>query len=162
MLSEQENILSKRSVITWFLLLGAVELALGFAGGAEYVMRQWDAMDSVRSVERVKDEKLRNETTERLNQTAVSLSQQLFACQENFEESTVIYERPPQLTLGFSGFRGLPVIPIGGQGDEAPHWMIPAKVKPIVLGDSRGAVYYYMSRENRMDGPYLPDVVKGQ
>lgn len=57
---------------------------------------------------------------------------------------------------------GLPAIPVGTQGDEAPHWLIPAKVRPMVLGDSRGAVYYYMNAENHMDGPYLPEPVKAQ
>lgn len=147
---------------TWILIVGVLDLALGFAGGAEYVMRKVDAMDADRAAAQEKSETQRNNQERGIEQAAMELTQELTSCQANFQESTVIYERPPQLTLGFSGMRGLPVIPIGGQGDEAPHWLIPAKVKPLVLGDSRGAVYYYMNSENRMDGPYLPETVKPQ
>ncbi|MBZ5662724.1 MAG: hypothetical protein LAO08_20170 [Acidobacteriia bacterium] len=154
--------MTKKTAITWFLILGAIELALGFAGGAEYIMRKVDALDADRAAAQDKVDAAKDAIAKQYISTDVELNRELYLCQANFLESTVIYERPPQLTLGFSGIRGLPVIPIGGQGDEAPHWLIPAKIKPMVLGDSRGAVYYYMSRDNRMDGPYLPEVARPQ
>lgn len=154
--------MTKKSAITWMLLIGVIAMVLGFAGGAEYVMRRVDALDAARESEQAQINAQREERSKQYADAAVGLTAQLAACQTQFEESTVIYERPPQLTIGFSGIRGLPVIPVGGQGDEAPHWLIPAKIKPIVLGDSRGAVYYYMNRENRMDGPYLPEVARPQ
>lgn len=159
----------KDTAITWILVVSAVSLALGFAGGAEYVMRRVDALDGARAAAQQKTEAARQDDWNKLEltlknsqQAADVLGTGFTNCRAQFDQSTVIYERAPQLTLGFSGIRGLPVIPIGAQGDEAPHWLIPAKIKPMVLGDSRGAVYYYMTRDNRMDGPYLPEVFSGK
>lgn len=150
--------MTNKNVLSMVLWTAGVAL-LGAAGGAEYVMRRVDEMDAVAQVQREDAQKKSAESIRLAEQSAQIFAQANAACRQQFTESTVIYERAPQLTLSL-GFRGLPVIPIGGQGDEAPHWVIPAKIKPVVLGDARGAVYYYMSAENRMDGPYLPEVAK--
>ena len=78
-------------------------------------------------------------------------------------ESTVIYERSPQLTIRFTGIRGLPIIPLPGNGQELPRVLIPGHVKPMILapdGDARSAVFFYLDKKNRMHGPYAPEVVK--
>ena len=78
-------------------------------------------------------------------------------------ESTVIYERSPQIQIRFTGIRGLPIIPLPGNGQNLPRVIIPGRVKPVILapdGDTRQAVFYYADKRNHLHGPYAPEVVR--
>lgn len=95
--------MTKKTKFSLIVLVGVFEFVLGFAGGAEYVMRRVDALDKVRAANQEKSDTERTARTSQYETTAVSLSRELFACQATFAESTVIYERPPQLSIGFAG-----------------------------------------------------------
>lgn len=80
-------------------------------------------------------------------------------------ESTVIYERSPQLQIRFTGIRGLPILPLPGNGQQLPRVLIPGRVHPLILapdGDTRSAVFFYLDKKNHLHGPYAPEVVKPQ
>jgi hypothetical protein len=87
------------------------------------------------------------------------------AAAEGIGYSTVIYETSPELRIRFTGIRGLPVLPLPGNGQQLPRVLIPGRVHPMILapdGDARQAVFFYVNREMRLDGPYLPEIVRPQ
>lgn len=130
---------------------------LGAAGGAEYVMHQMDAIDAQRIARETQAEKQRASVIAQRDVTDQSLLNQLFECRGQFLASTVLYEPAPGLQLSL-GLRGLGVAP---SANETPRWVIPAKIKPLVLAGTQGAEYYYLTSDNRMDGPYIPLVAPG-
>jgi hypothetical protein len=149
----------------WLYLSSILSLALGFAGGAEYIMRRVDALDAQRhardqeiAAQTNKLEAARDEGIERLKANAEIFAQANAACRQQFSEGTMLYETPAvaQVSLGLRSVLGMPVTQTPG-ANVAPRWWIPAKIKPQVYGESHGAVYYYIGQDNRVDGPYLPD-----
>ncbi len=99
----------------------------------------------------------------RVGQDESVLKEYVDDAQASAGESTVIYERSPQLTIRFTGIRGLPILPLPGNGQELPRVLIPGRVKPMILapdGDARQAVFFYLDKKNRMHGPYAPEVVR--
>jgi hypothetical protein len=138
----------------------AIFSLLGAAGGMEYVNRRWDAAETARIAKDAAAEKQRANLIAERDSTDQSLLNQLFECRGQFLASTVLYEPAPGLSLNLSlGMRGLGVAP---SASETPRWVIPAKIKPLVMAGTQGAVYYYMTVDNRMDGPYIPQVAPGQ
>lgn len=145
---------------------------LGAAGGMEFVSQQWDAAESRRQaqdVETFKQNEQREGSISQLQASLKAFTAANNACQENFTSSTLLYETAPQLNLSITGLRGLPLIPIGVQGNSAPRWWIPAKIKPQTYGDPRGAVYFYVrtdpnAADGRLltEGPYAPAQVNQQ
>lgn len=142
---------------------------LGAACGAEYVLRGMDqieqgaAASAMDSAERATTEPHSQSAAQR--EIRMRLAAALKACQENFTAGTVLYETAPQLNIAVTGLRGLPLIPVGVQGQAAPRWWIPAKIKPQTYGDPRGAVYFYIRQDpsytdGRLltEGPFAPEV----
>jgi hypothetical protein len=160
----------------YFWLMSVFSLVLGFAGGAEYVMRRVDAMDAVRVAHQAeidakrlardqefaadanKVDEMRDEAITRLRSESEVFAQANAACRQQFAEGTLLYETPAvaQVSLGLRSILGMGVSQTPG-ANVAPRWWIPAHIKPQVYGASQGAVYYYISTDNRVDGPYLPD-----
>lgn len=55
----------------------------------------------------------------------------------------------------------LPTFKVGPTGQMAPHWIIPTKVVPVFVGDSHGAVYYFLEN-NQLTGPIAPQPLPQQ
>lgn len=149
----------------YFWLMSLFSLVLGFAGGAEYVMRRVDALDAQRqardqeiAAQTNKFEAARDEAMTQLRAQSEIFAQANAACRQQFSQGTLLYETPAaaQVSLGVRSVLGMPVNMTPG-ANVAPRWWIPAKIKPQVYGAAQGAVYYYVSTDNRVDGPYLPD-----
>lgn len=141
-------------------LIGAVA---GAAGGAEYVLRGMDVIEKSAAADRASYDQHQAAAEHAI---VASLSDNLGECEEKFSASTLIYETAPQLNLSITGVRGLPIIPVGVQGNSAPRWWIPAKITPQTYGDPRGAVYFYTRRDPHYkdgrlltEGPFVPGVV---
>ena len=152
----------------YFWLMSIFSLVLGFAGGAEYVMRRVDALDAQRqardqeiAAQNNKFEAARDEAITQLRSQSEIFAQANAACRQQFTEGTLLYETPPaaQVSQGVRSILGMPVNMTPG-ANVAPRWWIPAHIKPQVYGGAQGAVYYYISQDNRADGPYLPDAAK--
>jgi hypothetical protein len=154
----------------WYWLGTLLSLALGFAGGAEYVMQRVEKVEAQRRVreqeifvQRGQAEAERDRIIGNLQAASDALASLNIECQAKFSEGTLVYETPAvaQVSLGLRSVLGMPVnLTPGANG--APRWWIPAKIKPQVYGEARGAVYYYVSRDQRVDGPYFPEGVTGK
>jgi hypothetical protein len=107
---------------------------------------------------REKMEAAQNEGVQRMKQNEEMLAQASLACQQQFSQATLIYETPAnaQIASGVRGLLGLPVNMTPGS-NVAPHWYIPAKVKPMFYGPAQGAIYYYLGGDGKIDGPYMPE-----
>jgi len=168
-----------RTFAGWILVTAVLACAIGTGVGGGYAMHQADAViDSLHAHDNESYAALKKdfdaimETNAKLQvalRSALGSGRQLLDRANGDDaaagESTVIYETSPELQVRFTGIRGLPVIPLPGHGQQLPRVMIPGRVHPLILapdGDARQAVFYYLNRENRLDGPYLPDVVRPQ
>jgi hypothetical protein len=162
-----------RGFFGWLFITAVISLAIGVVAGGAYATHQADGViklsqqrydklkadfDAIMELNGKLQDALKNEnaaTGKLLDRTAQD--------EESTGDSTVIYERSPQIQISFTALRGLPVLPLPGNGQELPRVLIPGHVKPLILapdGDARQAVFYYMDRKNRLDGPYLPEVVR--
>ena len=176
-------IISVKTFVGWIVVTAVLALAIGIAIGGGYAIHQADAMiDSLHAKDNEDYAALKKnfdiimETNGKLQdalRSALGTGQHLLdrvnqddaAAAEGLGDSTVIYERSPELQIRFTGIRGLPVIPLPGQGQQLPRVLIPGRVHPLILapdGDARQAVIYYLDKHNRMRGPYLPEVVRPQ
>jgi predicted DNA repair protein MutK len=154
--------MNKRQLL--ILGYGVMCMVLGFAGGAEVVMRKVDALDAQRARATAADAKQAEEVHAQLVTTATQAqsSAEIFAaanaaCRQQFSQGTLLYETPAaaQMATGLRSVLGMPVNLAPG-ANVSPRWWIPAKIKPQVYGPAQGAVYYYIGQDNRVDGPYLP------
>ena len=145
-----------KTAIAYAIAIAVIFGVVGVAAGGEYVMSQADVLDAQRAVQQRKVNEDRVDTMNRYEQTAVELNRQLYACQVQFQASTVLYEPAPGLQLSL-GLRGVGIAP---SANQTPRWVIPARVKPQVLSGSPGGLYYYLTSDNRMDGPYVPQVAQ--
>jgi len=73
---------------------------------------------------------------------------------------TFLYDHNAKLAA--AGLRTTNGAPVG----SFPHWAIQGKIKPIVLGDSSGSVYFYLSGKDgtsarHIDGPFQPENCAG-
>jgi hypothetical protein len=150
--------LKTKTAVILIVACSAIFGLLGAAGGGEYVMSRMDAMEGARGLEHSKVDAAKDALITRYEQTAVDLNRQLYACQVNFQASTVLYEAAPGLQLSL-GIRGVGLTP---SANQTPRWVIPARVKPLVLAGTQGAEYYYMTPDNRLDGPYIPQAAAQQ
>ena len=180
--------MSKSTFRGWIIVTAVLALVIGMAGGAGFTLRQANAaIDSIHAADTEQlagckqnfdnimelNGKLQD-ALRKMNATAGNLigrvgedesvlRQYVDDAQASAGESTVIYERSPQLTIRFTGIRGLPILPLPGNGQELPRVLIPGHVKPMILapdGDARQAVFFYLDKKNRMHGPYAPEVVR--
>jgi hypothetical protein len=180
--------MSKTTFRGWIIVTAVLALVIGMAGGAGFTMSQANAaIDDIHTRDNEAYAALKKdydtimdlngrlqETLGRMNSTAANLlgrvgqdetvlKQYTDDAQASAGDSTVIYERSPQLAIRFTGIRGLPILPLPGNGQELPRVLIPGHVKPMILapdGDARSAVFFYLDKKNRMHGPYAPEVVK--
>jgi hypothetical protein len=165
-----------RTFVGWMLVAVTLSLAIGIALGGGFAMYRagmaldtamanYDALKSHYNELLALNVKLQD-ALRTANGTTGKLLERVegddAAAVEAAGVATVIYERSPQIQVTFTGLRGLPVIPLPGQGQQLPRVMIPGRVRPLILapdGDTRQAVFFYVSKDNRMDGPYNPEVV---
>lgn len=172
-------IINVKTFVGWLVVTAVLALAIGIAIGGGYAIHQADAVidalhvkdneeysalkknfDSIAEI----NARLQNALRDSNGAVQQFADRAADAC-GHAGESTVIYETSPELQVRFTGIRGLPVIPLPGHGQQLPRVLIPGRVHPLILapdGDARQAVFYYLNRENRLDGPYLPDVVRPQ
>jgi len=73
---------------------------------------------------------------------------------------TLLYDHDAKLAA--AGVRSTNGAPVG----SFPHWAIQGKIRPIVLGDSPGSVYFYTSGKDatsarHIDGPFQPENCAG-
>lgn len=136
------------------LAVAAIAATLGAAGGAEYTMRQWDAADARRIAKQAEIDGMRRKMDETRESTDQSLLSQIYQCQASFMTSTVLYEPSPGVQLSIS-LRGVGVAP---SANQTPRWVIPARIKPQVVSGTPGGSYYYLTQDNRLDGPYVPEI----
>jgi hypothetical protein len=180
--------MSKTTFYGSIALAVVLSLSIGVAFGGAFTMRQADAaIDAVHARDNEDFAALKKNfddimalngqlqaTLGKMNATAGNLlnrvgqdesvlKEYVDDAQASAGESTVIYERSPQLQIRFTGIRGLPILPLPGNAQELPRVLIPGRVKPMILapdGDARQAVFFYVDKRNRMRGPYAPEVVK--
>lgn len=149
----------------WFIFFGwTLGLAIGMGGTTAYMYPLYrDAVNTAATF----NEQLK-ETRSSLEQTAANmqgltamLTQANTTISQQFGQSTIIYETPAttQLATGLRGILGLATSQIPG-ANVVPRWIISAKVKPMFVGNSNGAVYYYVGSDAKADGPYLPEAAK--
>jgi hypothetical protein len=155
-------------ITAWYWMGTLLSLALGFAGGAEYTMQRVEKLDAQRLA---RDEQIAGQRNQvdaardlaigNLRTASETFAAANAACQERFAEGTLVYETPAvaQVSMGLRSVLGMPVNLTPG-ANVAPRWWIPVKIKPQVYGEAHGAVYYYVSRDQRVDGPYFPEGVK--
>jgi hypothetical protein len=128
--------------------------SLGGIAGATIVLHEWDVMAMKDTAER----QANITEWQKINGDVIGAAQQfqnqLAACEAKFNTGTVLYGEkigPPLLV-------GLPFLRIP-TGELGPQWIIPAKIKPIFLGDPRAIRYYYFDpKTKRLDGPFLPEI----
>ena len=180
--------MSKSTFRGWILVTAMLALVIGLASGAGFTMSQANAaIDAIHTRDNEDFSALKKSFDEvvavnarlqdalgKMNSTAGNLlnrvgqdesvlKEYVDDAQASAGDSTVIYERSPQLQIRFTGIRGLPILPLPGNGQELPRVLIPGHVKPMILapdGDARQAVFFYLDKKNRMRGPYSPEVVK--
>ena len=184
-----EQLTMNKTTFYGSIALGVIlALSIGLTAGAGFTMSQANAaVDAIHTRDAADYAELKKnfdgamalnsrlqETLGKMNATAGSLLSRVGQdesvlkeytddAQASAGDSTVIYERSPQLTIRFTGIRGLPILPLPGNGQELPRVLIPGHVKPMILapdGDTRQAVFFYVDKRNRMHGPYAPEVVR--
>lgn len=136
---------------------------LGVAGGADYVLHGMDKINQAAF-----DQRSAQDARDNVAHLSIvaDLSAHLRSCESQFRDSTLIYESAPQVNLAVTGLRGLPIIPVGVQGNSVARWAIRGRVTPQAYGDPRGAVYYFAERDPhytdgrlRTEGPFVPEQV---
>jgi hypothetical protein len=116
-----------------------------------------------------RNEQVKNQAELILNRLRQPASDSIVRTVYNSSVATIIFEPTNQqldVHLSIGLLRGLnlanlPSFKLGPQGQLAPHWVIPAKVIPVFIGDSRGAVYYFFENGN-LSGPITPFPVPQQ
>lgn len=182
--------MTKGTFAGWIGAAALVALSIGVMLGGGYAMHQADAVidalhardkadydalkkdfDAVMELNSKLQDALRLSTDAgakllgRVSQDDSALKGFIDDAEESAGESTVIYERSPELQIRFTGIRGLPILPLPGNGQQLPRVLIPGKVRPLILapdGDTRSAVFFYLDKRNHLHGPYAPEVVKPQ
>jgi hypothetical protein len=171
--------MDKKIFAGWIAVAAVLALAIGVGIGGGFAMHQADAViDAMHARDKADYDALKKNFDELAAENA-QLSNALRAVSQDDSalkgfvddateaagESTVIYERSPQLQIRFTGIRGLPILPLPGNGQQLPRVLIPGRVHPLILapdGDARQAAYYYLDKKNHLHGPYAPEVVKPQ
>jgi cell division protein FtsB len=168
-----------RTFTGWLLAVAVLAFAAGVSVGGGYTVHQADGVieelkTQYQALKNDRDQlanlnaKLQN-ALRSVNGAAGKLldraNQDDAAAADDAGFATVIYETSPELRIRFTGIRGLPILPLPGNGQQLPRVLIPGRVHPMILapdGDARQAVFFYVNREMRLDGPYLPEVVRPQ
>jgi hypothetical protein len=189
-MNNEQITMSKQTLTGWIVATASIALAIGVAIGGGYAMHQADGViDALHAADKASYDTLKNNFDDvmvlngklqdalrlstavgtkllgRVGQDDAALKGFIDDAEESAGESTVIYERSPQLQIRFTGIRGLPILPLPGNGQQLPRVLIPGKVRPLILapdGDARQAVFYYVDKKNHLHGPYAPEVVKPQ
>lgn len=175
-----------RAFVGWMFITAVLSLVIGGVSGGAYVTHQADAViataqtrydslkkdfDGIMTLNAQLQDALRRQNAnvgnllDRVGKDESVLGDYVSDAQATAGESTVIYERSPELQVRFTGIRGLPVLPLPGNGQQLPRVLIPGHVRPMILapdGDARQAVFFYLDKRNRMRGPYVPVVVRPQ
>lgn len=75
--------------------------------------------------------------------------------------STVLYESgKASLNISLLPLPGAPRVSISPNSQLAPRWIIPGKIAPQMVGETRKAVYYYFDGESaQWQGPFAPERV---
>jgi hypothetical protein len=79
--------------------------------------------------------------------------------------ATVLYEPGrPSVNISLLPFPGMPRVAIGPHSEMAPRWVIPGKIEPQMVGETRKAIYYYFNAAavpgaEQWQGPFAPQRV---
>jgi hypothetical protein len=75
--------------------------------------------------------------------------------------TTVLYESGrASVNVSLLPLPGLPRVALGPHSQLAPRWVIPGKIQPQMVGETRKAIYYYFdSTSSQWQGPYAPERV---
>lgn len=82
------------------------------------------------------------------------------ACQSAYLQGTVLYDTNGSAIVRVPLFRGMFDLSVAPSSPTAkPRWIIPAKIKPMVIGNARGVSYSYLDpKTGSVSGPFTPDV----
>jgi hypothetical protein len=75
--------------------------------------------------------------------------------------TTVLYESGrASVNVSLLPLPGLPRVGIGPHSQLAPRWIIPGKIQPQMIGETRKAIYYYYdATSSNWQGPFAPERV---
>lgn len=91
------------------------------------------------------------ECTNKLNAQTATLN-------EDHSRFTVLYDTSGSPAPGVPLFHGIVTLSLTGLPAQVkPRWLIPAKVKPLVVGSSEWIAYGYIDPQTRvLEGPFTP------
>lgn len=79
----------------------------------------------------------------------------LDACEAQFSEATILYEQgvldPRPVVIA-----GLAISPMT-PSNMTPRWFVPARVKPLAIGDVQAMRYEYVDGHGKREGPFVPE-----
>jgi len=75
--------------------------------------------------------------------------------------STVLYEAGrASVNISLLPLPGAPRIAVGPGSQLAPRWIIPGRIQPQMVGETRQATYYYFdAQSSQWQGPFAPERV---
>jgi len=75
--------------------------------------------------------------------------------------STVLYEAGrASVNISLLPLPGAPRIAVGPGAQLAPRWIIPGRIQPQMVGETRQATYYYFdAQSSQWQGPFAPERV---
>ena len=75
--------------------------------------------------------------------------------------STVLYEAGrASVNISLLPLPGAPRIAVGAGSQLAPRWIIPGRIQPQMIGETRQAMYYYFdAQSSQWQGPFAPERV---
>ena len=75
--------------------------------------------------------------------------------------STVLYEAGrASVNISLLPLPGAPRIAVGPGSQLAPRWILPGRIQPQMIGETRQATYYYFdAQSSQWQGPFAPERV---
>jgi hypothetical protein len=76
--------------------------------------------------------------------------------------ATVLYEsQRASLNVSLLPLPGAPRVAIGPHSQMAPRWIIPGRIQPQMVGETRQAAFYYFDADSsNWQGPFSPERVR--
>jgi hypothetical protein len=75
--------------------------------------------------------------------------------------ATVLYESGrASLNVSLLPLPGAPRVAVGPRSELAPRWILPGRIQPQMVGETRKAIYYYYdTTSSQWHGPFAPERV---
>lgn len=88
-------------------------------------------------------------------------AQVLKDCAQGGTTVTVLYESGRvSLNVSLLPLAGAPRVAIGPNSELQPRWVVPGRIQPQMIGETRKAIYYYFdSTSSHWQGPFAPERV---